>query len=210
MKKRGIIIELTSLLDVILIMIFVLLTQAKAQTGKALDEAAAESERAQQIEQELKQAEGKLQEQIRRAEDASREAELREEELQAEIGKLSEEACSLKRLLTSRNLVTENSVILTISENGEHRIRLQEEEMTLADIPYDWNDESYAYNSLRSLLLGKLRDMDGKTMFLVFQYDRSKIYTNEYHMIIRVFQELKLEASLKEIPISFIEWDEGK
>ena len=44
MKKRTIFIELTSLLDVILIMIFVLLTQAKAQTTEAIEDAAADRE----------------------------------------------------------------------------------------------------------------------------------------------------------------------
>ena len=41
MRRREIFIELTSLLDVILIMLFVLLTQAKTQTGEALESAEA-------------------------------------------------------------------------------------------------------------------------------------------------------------------------
>ena len=41
MKRREIFIELTSLLDVILIMLFILLTQARTRTAQALDTAAA-------------------------------------------------------------------------------------------------------------------------------------------------------------------------
>ena len=52
MRRREIFIELTSLLDVILIMLFVLLTQAKTQTDAAVSsraeaEAAAENVRAE-------------------------------------------------------------------------------------------------------------------------------------------------------------------
>ena len=53
MRRREIFIELTSLLDVILIMLFVLLTQARSQTTDALAAAEADHARAEAVEQEL-------------------------------------------------------------------------------------------------------------------------------------------------------------
>ena len=49
---------------------------------------------------------------------------------------------------------------------------------------------------------------DGEqTLFIVLQYDQSRIYKNEYNMILRIVQEIKLEARQREIPLSFIEMD---
>ena len=78
MKKRTIFIELTSLLDVILIMIFVLLTQARAQTTEAIDDAAADRAALKEIRRELK--------------DEQAAAASREESLAAKIGALESKA----------------------------------------------------------------------------------------------------------------------
>ena len=53
MRRRTIFIELTSLLDVILIMIFILLTQARSQTASALEAAETERMTAAKLEEEL-------------------------------------------------------------------------------------------------------------------------------------------------------------
>ena len=90
MRRREIFIELTSLLDVILIMLFVLLTQAKTQTGEAL-----ESAEAARIEAQSAQAE--------------RDALLDEREA------LVERADSYRRQAITVGVVEENSLVLTIS-----------------------------------------------------------------------------------------------
>ena len=66
MKRREIFIELTSLLDVILIMLFVLLTQAKTQTADAL--AAAQADRAQVTALEQQLAESRAETEAARSE----------------------------------------------------------------------------------------------------------------------------------------------
>ena len=206
-NKRTIFIELTSLLDVILIMIFVLLMQARTQTAQAMDKAAEEEKAAQEISRELDQARESMS-----AQEAA--AQEREEGLQEEIAGLNqeveaqqEEIAGLKRRMASRELVLENSLLLTLSVTQESEIRLEQEEREESVIPYDWADETYAFNSLRSLLHQGLGAAEGRAVFLVFQYDREHIYKTEYDMILRLVNEMKLEAKLQEIPLSVLELD---
>ena len=200
MKKRTIFIELTSLLDVILIMIFVLLTQARAQTAEAIEDAAADRAALKEIRRELK--------------DEQAAAASREESLKAEIGALESKAADLEtqveelgRQLLTEDLVMDNSLVLTISVAADTSILLEVREGESIRIPYDWNDSTYAVNRLRSLLYEQLGLAEGRTVFLVFQYDRTAIYHAEYETILQVVQGTKLEASQKEILLSFIEMD---
>ena len=200
MKKRTIFIELTSLLDVILIMIFVLLTQARAQTTEAIDDAAADRAALKEIRRELK--------------DEQAAAASREESLAAEIGALESKAADLEtqveelgRQLLTEDLVMDNSLVLTISVAADTSILLEVREGESIRIPYDWNDSTYAVNRLRSLLYEQLGLAEERTVFLVFQYDRTAIYHAEYETILQVVQGTKLEASQKEILLSFIEMD---
>ena len=90
MRRREIFIELTSLLDVMLILLFVLLTQARTQTGAALSEAADARSRIESLELALADAE------------AGREA-------------LEERANALERRAITIEVVEENSLIVTLS-----------------------------------------------------------------------------------------------
>ncbi|MBO4839137.1 MAG: hypothetical protein J5493_07205 [Lachnospiraceae bacterium] len=206
-NKRTIFIELTSLLDVILIMIFVLLMQARTQTAQAMDKAAEEEKAAQEINRELDQARAEysaLEEDAR-----TREEGLQEEiaGLNQEIGQQQEEIDGLKRRMSSRELVLDNSLLLTLSVTEDRRIRLETADREEALIPYDWANETYAVNRLRSLLSEGLCAASGRAVFLVFQYDREQIYKAEYDMILRLVNEMKLEAKQQEIPLSFLELD---
>jgi uncharacterized protein YlxW (UPF0749 family) len=134
-KKRTIFIELTSLLDVILIMIFVLLTQARAQTTEAIEDAAADRAALKEIRRELK--------------DEQAAAASREESLKAEIGALESKAADLEtqveelgRQLLTEDLVMDNSLVLTISVAADTSILLEVREGESIRIPYDWNDST--------------------------------------------------------------------
>ena len=206
-RKRTIFIELTSLLDVILIMIFVLLMQARTQTAQAMDQAEQEHKAAQEISREL----GAVQESMQalREDYEGQIAEIREEAqgLEQEIQELEEEAEGLRRRLNSRELVLDNSLVLTLSITEEAAIRLERSPEGEDIIPYDWNNDTYAYNRLRSLLAMDLEEAGERSVFLIFQYDRSRIYKTEYDMILKAVQEMKLDAKEKEIPLNFIEMD---
>ena len=86
-------------------------------------------------------------------------------------------------------------------------IRLETEGKNLALIAYDWADDTYAYNRLRGLLLDELDNTDREAVFLVFQYDRARIYQAEYRMIEAGIQEVKREAREQDSPLSFLELD---
>ena len=200
MKKRTIFIELTSLLDVILIMIFVLLTQARAQTTEAIEDAAADRAALKEVRRELKEEQAAA---------ASREA-----DLAAEIGSLESKAADLEtqveelgRQLITQDLVMDNSLVLTLSVAADTSIFLEVRDGESIRIPYDWADNTYAVNRLRSLLSEQLGQAGERTVFLVFQYDRTAIYHAEYDTILQIVQGTKLEASQKEILLSFIEMD---
>ena len=189
MKRREIFIELTSLLDVILIMLFILLTQAKAKTAEALDTAALAESSAAQIQTELSAAYAE------------------QDALRAEIDAQAARADGLERQLLTENVVLDNSLLLTVSVDRSGAIRLETEGEGLAALSYDWADDTYARNRLRGLLLEKLKDTDRQAVFLVFQYDRARIYHAEYDMIQGIIQEVKQEARQRDIPLSILELD---
>ena len=175
MRRREIFIELTSLLDVILIMIFVLLTQARAQTARALETAEEDQVKVGQLQSELQDVNARL-------DDALAQADLFREERDA-----------LGRQVLTQGLVTDNSRIVTVSVAPGGAIRLESEGTAAQVIPYDWEDDTFASNRLRSALLEFLRGGDGEAVFIVFQYDRAAIYRTEYDMICTVTREIKLD-----------------
>ncbi len=184
MRRREIFLELTSLLDVIMIMLFVLLTQARTQTAEALSAAEADRAAATELRAEL--------------------SGLREERDAA-----LERAEALDRARITDDLVLDESLVITLSADRRGAIRLESEEMQ-ESIPYDWDDDTYAANSLRARLLGLLRQTDREAVFIVFQFDRAAIYRAEYTMIGRVVNEIKLEAKQRDIPLSYMELDTGE
>ncbi len=189
MKRRQIFIELTSLLDVILIMLFILLIQARNTTAQALDTATEAESSAAALQAELAAAYAE-QDALRAAADAE-----------------TERADALERQLWTENIVLDNSLLLTVSVDKAGNVRLETEGQGQIAIAYDWSDDVYAQNRLRGLLLDKLKHTDREAMFLVFQYDRARIYHAEYEMIESIIQEVKQEARQRDIPLSVLEMD---
>lgn len=189
MKRRQIFIELTSLLDVILIMLFILLTQARTRTAQALDTAALAESSAEQLQTELAAAYD-VQNALKAAADAQ-----------------EERADALQRQLWTENLVLDNSLVLTVSVAKTGDVRLETEGENAISIAYDWGDDTYARNRLRALLLDKLKTTDREAVFLVFQYDRASIFHAEYQMIESIIQEVKQEARQRDVPLSVLELD---
>ena len=203
MRRREIFIELTSLLDVILIMLFILLIQAKTTTAQAMDASAQAETAAAQMQAELTEARSEravLQAEAQAQRDRA-DAEARRADVQAE------RAEGLQRQLWTENIVLDNSLVMTVSVDKAGDIRLETEGAGTVLIDYDWDDDTYAYNRLRGLLLDKLKSTDREAAFLVFQYDRARVYHAEYDMIERIVQEVKGEARDRDIPLSVLELD---
>ena len=189
MKRREIFIELTSLLDVILIILFVLLTQARTQTADAMAAAETAREDTAALEKALSDAQAQTQALL-----------LEAEALQEDLG-------SARRQLMSRDLVLDNSLLLTVSVPERDAIRLETDSSDTQTISYRWEDDNYARNALLLALRQQITDTDRPAVFLVFQYDRETIYRAEYEMIRDVFNEIKLDARQREIPLSILELD---
>ena len=190
MKRREIFIELTSLLDVILIMIFVLLTQARAQTAKALENQAAEEKTSARLQEEVEDLSASL------------------DHAWAELGIVQEENDQLKRQLMTQDLVLDESLVITIRAEDETIIREIRDGVS-DTIAYTWGNETYVSNKLKSLLLQDLSETEKHAVFIAFQYDRSGIYQNEYQMIESLIQEIKTTAKDMDLPLSLMELDLG-
>ena len=203
MRRREIFIELTSLLDVILIMLFVLLTQAKTQTADAL--AAAQADRAQVTALEQQLAESRAETDAARSETEALQQEA--EGLLSRTEKLQEEADSAKRRLLSRDLVLDNSLVLTVSVPDRRQIRLETDGGGSQTISYAWEDDNYARNILLSALRQQIGAGEERAVFLVFQYDRAAIYRAQYEMIRDVLSEIKLDARQRDAVLSVLELD---
>ena len=192
MRKRQIFIELTSLLDVILIMLFMILMQARNQTNVALAEAEEMIKSSQMAEQELILVQ----------------AEKNELMLQYDI--LQENYNTLGRQVLTDNIVLDNSLVITVSTKDDNSILLETAGRQPIVISYEWNDENYAANSLRTEITNLVNQDLKESIFFVFQYDRSKVYNSEYNLICGIVQDVKQFAKTTGKWLNYIEIDIGK
>ena len=210
MRRREIFIELTSLLDVILIMLFILLTQAKTTTAQALDTAAQAENTAAEAQTELAAARAERDVLRAEADEQRARADAQAQRADAEVQRADAEADradTLQRQLWTENVVLDNSLLMTVSVDREGKLRLETEGAAVVVIAYDWADDTYAFNRLRGRLLEELKATKREAVFLVFQYDRARIYHAEYEMVKDVIQEIKQAAREREIPLSILELD---
>ena len=192
MRKRQIFIELTSLLDVILIMLFMILMQARNQTNVVLAEAEEMIKSSQMAEQELILVQ----------------AEKNELMLQYDI--LQENYNTLGRQVLTDNIVLDNSLVITVSTKDDNSILLETAGRQPIVISYEWNDENYAANSLRTEITNLVNQDSKESIFFVFQYDRSKVYNSEYNLICGIVQDVKQFAKTTGKWLNYIEIDIGK
>ena len=68
-------------------------------------------------------------------------------------------------------------------------------------------DETYTVNRLRTALTGLVRDSGKETVFVVFQFDRNRIYQTEYLLVGNVVRQLKEEARSAGTALQYIETD---
>lgn len=200
MKKRQIFIELTSLLDVILIMLFMILMQARTQTNSAMAEAEEIKASVEEIKQEMADAQLKYEQEIS-------DAQFRYEEVSNEYASLQNSYGILERQIITDNLVIDNSLVITVSIEADESIRMETTGKQPISIPYDWNDETYADNSLKAEAISRIQQSSDETVFYVFQYDRSKIYEKEYHLICNSVERIKQIAKENGKWVNYIEID---
>ncbi|MDO5445510.1 MAG: hypothetical protein Q4F31_07810 [Eubacteriales bacterium] len=200
MKKRQIFIELTSLLDVILIMLFMILMQARTQTNSAMAEAEEVKASVDAIKQELTDAQLKYEQELS-------EVQLKYEEVNNEYASLQNSYGILERQIITDNLVIDNSLVITVSIEADGSIRMETTGKQPVSIPYDWNDETYAENSLKAEANNRIQQSSEETVFYIFQYDRSKIYEKEYNLICNSVERIKQSAKEYGKWVNYIEID---
>lgn len=177
MKKRQILVELTPLLDVILIMLFVLLVQSRTQVTKAAGE----------------------------TRDAEAEAALLRGQL-ASVTEELDAAVRRERALTvveEESLI----VTLSVQDGPVRRVRIETEGGGESFVALDGARLAESREKLRRTILDAAGGSGVNTVFLVFQYDRNGIYHAEYELISGVISELKPELMRDGIYLNVIELD---
>ena len=175
-KRKEILLELTPLLDVILIMMFYILMQNTFASQREIEDAKQKVEAAEQ------KAAGKEKE----YEDAAAKA------LEKE-NRLKEELTVTEAKLAGEKAFEDYAKIVTISvfTNGDDRRLHVVCGETDEEIAYGWDDLLYAKNSLVSAL-SKYSDnasADGP-LFIVFGYDSKQIYKRDFELVQGVLSAL--------------------
>lgn len=177
MRKRQILVELTPLLDVILIMLFVLLVQSKTQVETAeVTRAEAESDAAV------------MRVELENAKNALEAAERRERTL---------------GVVDERSAVITVSVV----ESSPRRILVESEGGDLVYVSLDSGRIDSARDRLIRALSDSITAAGRESAFVVFQYDRNEIYNSEYELISRSVLELKPELARAGIYVNYAELD---
>lgn len=166
MKRRSSIgIELTPLLDVILILLFLIIIRNNDETERIADE----YDKAEQVYIEnTDRLEAELAESIRHAENA-------------------------ENILSGYESFDEYSVIISIgitrSADGSRSILLSEKGET-SYISYGWDNLRYGENALKAELEKRISSADEKPVFISFNYDSDNIYLRDYQIISSVLDNL--------------------
>ena len=170
MKTRGVFVELTSLLDVILIMMFLILFQTEEQVNIAYSDA--KEEFATEIET--------LKEEV--------------SENVAEKEKLSSELEALKFGLDENSYF----IIISLQAPGVNRnirtaiVEAHDKSTERIDLVWDKDVRNNTFNRLGDLLSARINESDAQIIFIVFKFDSTDIYEDDHKMIKLAIQRQKL------------------
>lgn len=186
-RRKEVLLELTPLLDVILIMLFYILMQsaqaADARQEEADREIGAMQEQVEAVNESVRAAEKEAQ---------SREAAL-SESFQAREQELTASLTYVQEMLYSYETFDEYAQILTVYvENGSGGVRTIHVSDGTADeqISYDWDNMRYGRNSFKEILTEKLsQGEENMPVFLVFHYQDEVIYRQDYQLVTEVIGE---------------------
>lgn len=173
-KRKSVIVELTSLLDVIFIMLFMVMNQSQTAAEEAQSNAAAEIAAAQvQVEE--------MQEEIEGYRIIIDETETDRKNLE-----------SIKNKLNSYEVFAEYASIVSVSvlDNSYKRTIIVENGGETVSIDFDWDNMDYAESALAETLNNCITDSENP-VFIVFSYNGDKIYRQDYNMVSEVMTEVQ-------------------
>lgn len=169
--------EMTPLLDVILIMLFVLLVHSRAQVESAESAVAAANSESDTLRQELALSQQTL------------------EELQRRERTLD--------VVDAQSLL----LTISLQDGTVRRVLIEDEKGTASFISLDSQRINDASERLHDTIWNRITEWQNESVFLVFQYDRNTVYHAEYELITSVIRALKPELSQKGYYLNIIEID---
>ena len=183
-KRKSVIVELTSLLDVIFIMLFMVMNQSQTAAEEAQSDAAAEVAAAQvQVEAMEEEVEG-----YRVIID------------EVEADRLNLE--SIKNKLNSYEVFEEYATIISVSvlDHSYKRTIVVENGGETVNTDFSWDNMDYAESSLNETLNSCIKDSENP-VFIVFSYNGDNIYRQDYNMVSEVMT--KVQGGYENVYIKF-------
>lgn len=176
-RRKETVIELTPLLDVILIMLFMIMSAQSKKTEEIQSQAQAETaelnSRIEQLTEEYADREDKLSAQLSDTE-----------------SKLSQAEAQISGYEAFREYSDVISISVEYTESGERRLYIAEGD-SADTITFGWDNLRYGENSLNAALEQKLKAAEENPVFIAFVYDSEKIYRHDYDMITSVMDTLQ-------------------
>lgn len=192
-SRKEIILELTPLLDVILIMMFYILMQNTLATDKQQEEA----------KQQIETIEESFQAQL---ESVSTEGEKIRESLQSELDSEKEISAELKEELAIANaklkgeeafeqFVTIVNVTLTNVTDEKRKLHILSGDEDNS-FTYDWDNMNYAGNALKAELDSIINGEKENPVFVVFGYNEEEIFLRDFEMIRDVLEKVSSSENI--------------
>ncbi len=179
-RRKEISVELTPLLDVILIMLFLIISGNTKAAEEAKSQAQQEISRMQEAADEISQQNETLSDELKTAENA----------------------------LYGYKTFDEYSLILSvgIENSSDNRTILITDGTTSQTVVYDWDNMRYGENALRAVLNDYISTAEDIPAFITFTFSSDKIYRQDYELITSVIDETAQED--KDIYVKYKERNE--
>ena len=164
-RRKEISAELTPLLDVILIILFIIMSGSY----KAVEQAEAEKQQAYEEIQSV-----------------SAEFESCNDELKKELENNSEKLSQAENIISAYESFDKYAVIMSvgiINKSDNSRDIIISDGSKSDTISYNWDNMLYAENSLNVYLENVIKSADSKPVFISFNYKSNEIYVRDYEMI---------------------------
>ena len=173
-KRKSVIVELTSLLDVIFIMLFMVMNQSRNAAAEAQDTAAQEIAMAHSQVQTM-------QEEVDGYREIMDEVEAEREKLETMNSKLNSYEVFEEYATIVSVFVIDNTYKRTIKvDNGDNAV----------NIDFDWDNMDYAERTFSDALKDCINDRENP-VFIVFSYNGDKVYRQDYNLISGVMTEVQ-------------------
>ena len=162
-RRRDIAIELTPLLDVILILLFLIMSGS----SKANEDVKAQADKEVSV----------MEEQVREYEDKFRELDETSKKLLEENNELAAKVSGYEAFSEYARIIT---ISYTLSDDGSRSVVI-DNEGDLKLISFNWDSIRYGESTVKSTL-DELIETDGP-VFIAFVYNNNRIYKSDYEML---------------------------